>query len=50
MGGLLGKATAKVAPNAVQAQIHPGAMQGFARTDLLGIQRGEVRVGMVMEG
>ncbi len=45
MGGLLGKATAEVAPNAVQAQVQPGAIQSFARADLLGIQRGEVRLG-----
>ena len=40
MGGLLGKATAEVSPNAVQATVQPGAMQGFARTDFLGIQKG----------
>jgi hypothetical protein len=45
MGGLFAKATAEVAPNAVQAQVHQGAMQGFARTDVLGIQQGKVRLG-----
>jgi hypothetical protein len=44
MGGLLARATAQVAPNAVQAQVHQGALQGFARADVLGIQQGKVRL------
>ena len=40
MGGLLGKAPATVSPNALQATVQPGAMQGFTRTDVLGIQKG----------
>ena len=41
MGGLLGKATAEVSPNAIQLANKQGAVQGFARADVLGIQRGK---------